>query len=280
MKIIVSIKQVPDSSNVVMDPETGTMKREGVEAVVNPDDLSAVEAALRIKDEYPDVTVTAVTMGPPKAEDALREVFSMGVDEGVLLSDRRFGGADTWATSYTLASCIRKLGGADLYICGERATDGETGQVGPELSAHLHIPLATYIRSITEVGADYIRMIRVADDGIEKLRSPFPILITVGREIGAPRVGTIRSKLNAKKKPITVWNADDLDVEKEKIGLSGSPTKVVKVFTPKISRTCEMIEVTEKNLEYAKGKFIDFLEKKELLNSYGNNIENGSVEGA
>lgn len=272
MKIIVSVKQVPDSSNVVMDPETGTMKRDGVGTVVNPDDLSAVEAALLIKDSRPDVTVTAITMGPPAAEQALRDVIAMGVDEGVLLTDRRFGGADTWATSYTLASCIRKLGGADLIICGERATDGETGQVGPEMSAHLHIPLATYISSIIEAGDDHIRMIRMADDGKETLISPYPILITVGREIGAPRLGTVRSKLSAKKKEITVWGADDLDVEKEKIGLAGSPTKVVKIFTPKISRHCEMIEVNEDNLDLAKERFIQFLKEKgitDILSCYG-----------
>lgn len=276
MKIIVSIKQVPDSSNVVMDPETGTMKREGVSAVVNPDDLSAVEAALQIKDKRDDVTVTAITMGPPAAETALREVLAMGVDEAVLLTDRKFGGADTWATSYTLASCIRKLGGADLIICGERATDGETGQVGPEMSAHLHIPLATYISSIVDVEDDYIRMIRSADDGKETLRSPYPILITVGREIGAPRLGSIRAKLAAKRKEITVWTAADLDVEPEKIGLAGSPTKVVKIFTPKISRQCDMFEVRPDNLEQAKQKFIQFLEDKEIADSLAKLIDEGS----
>lgn len=278
MKIIVSIKQVPDNSNVVIDPESGTMNRNSVGTVVNPYDLCAVEAALQIKDSRSDVTVTAITMGPPAAEQALRDVFAMGVDEGVLLTDHKFGGADTWATSYTLASCIRKLGGADLIICGERATDGETGQVGPELSAHLHIPLATYIGSILETENDHIRMIRIADDGKETLRSPYPILITVGREIGTPRLGTVRSKLSAKKKEITVWSADDLDVESDKIGLRGSPTKVVKVFTPKTSHKCDLIEVREENLEDVKQKFIDFLKAKEITDLLWGSIDEGRKE--
>lgn len=248
-----------------MDPETGTMKRDGVGTVTNPDDLYALEAALQIKDTHPDSIITVITMGPPAAEQVLREALAMGADEAVLLTDRRFGGADTWATSFTLAKCIEKLEGADLIICGERATDGETGQVGPEISAHLHISLATSISSIIETSDEYIRIVRTADDGKETLRSRYPLLITVGREIGVPRLGTVRSKLNAKRKAITVWTADDLELESDKIGLTGSPTKVVKIFSPKISRHCELIEVSEENSDLVKNSFIKFLEEKEIM---------------
>lgn len=231
MHIIVCIKQVPDTSNVKIDPVTNTLVREGVAAVVNPFDLYAIEEGLRLKEKLGG-KVTAVTMGPPQADNALRDAIAMGVDAGILVSDRAFAGSDTWATSYTLALALKKIGDYGVILCGKQASDGDTAQVGPGLAAHLDLPQITYVRKIEEISAEQVVAQRLLEEGSEVIRAPLPCLLTVVKEINEPRLPSLRGKLAAKKALITHWKADDLQGEKAFLGLNGSPTKVVKIFTP------------------------------------------------
>ncbi len=231
MHIVVCIKQVPDAKNVRIDPETCTLVRQGVESIVNPHDWYAVEAALRFRDDFGG-KVTALTMGPPQAEEALREVLALGVDEAVLLSDRDFAGADTWATSLTLARAINKLGPVDLVVCGKQAIDGDTAQVGPGVAAHLDQPYTTYARRLELVDGNRLRAERVTDKGYEVVQMSLPAVVTVLREIGDPRMPGLRHKMRAKKQEITVMGAKDLGLNPEEVGLRGSFTQVVKVFSP------------------------------------------------
>lgn len=264
MHILVPIKQVPETSNVKMDPETGTMLRTAVEGIINPLDLYAIEAALRLK-EARGGTVTVISMGPPKAETSLRDALAMGCDQAVLLSDRKFGGSDTWATAYTLSLAIEKLAPFDLVICGERATDGETGQVGPGIAASLDLPLVTYVSQVVEAGDDFMRLERMIEGGREQVWSPLPLVLTVLKDVGNPRLGTVRSKLAARKAEIPVWGPDDVGTKEEWIGLKGSPTRVVKIYSPKLARKGEVIVVkTEEDLEKAAAAFIQFLKDREL----------------
>lgn len=264
MHIVVPIKQVPETSNVKMDPETGTMLRTAVEGIINPLDLYAIEAALRLK-EARGGTVTVISMGPPKAETSLRDALAMGCDQAVLLSDRKFGGSDTWATAYTLSLAIEKLAPFDLVICGERATDGETGQVGPGIAASLDLPLVTYVSQVVEAGDDFMRLERMIEGGREQVWSPLPLVLTVLKDVGNPRLGTVRSKLAARKAEIPIWGPDDVGTKEEWIGLKGSPTRVVKIYSPKLARKGEVIVVkTEEDLEKAAAAFIQFLKDREL----------------
>jgi electron transfer flavoprotein beta subunit len=264
MHIVVPIKQVPETSNVKMDPETGTMLRSAVEGIINPLDLFAIEAALRLR-EAKGGTVTTISMGPPKAELALRDALAMGCDHAVLLSDRRFGGSDTWATAYTLALAIQKLAPFDLIICGERATDGETGQVGPGIAAYLDLPLATYVSQVIEAGDDFLRVERMVEGGREQVWSPLPMVLAVLKEVGIPRLGTIRSKLQARKAVIPTWGPAEIGCKEEWIGLKGSPTRVVKIYSPNLARKGELI-VVEKPEDFDKAAvaFIQFLKDREL----------------
>jgi len=231
MHIIVCIKQVPDTTDVKIDPKTNTLMREGVTSIVNPFDMYAVEESLRLKEKHGG-TVTALTMGPPQAETALREVISMGVDKGILLSDRAFAGSDTWATSYTLALAIRKIGDFSVIICGKQASDGDTAQVGPGIATHLDLPQITYVRKIEEMDDKHIVAQRLLEEGHEYVDSSLPCVLTVVKEINEPRLASLKGKMNAKKAVIVKWTAQDLGAESSKIGLEGSPTKVVKIFTP------------------------------------------------
>lgn len=243
MKIAVCIKQVPDTKDIKLDPETNTLKREGVESILNPFDMYAVEAALRIKDDRGG-TVTAITMGPPQAEEVLREVVSYGVDYVALLSDRAFAGADTWATSYTLSLLVKKLGGFDLIVCGKQAIDGDTAQVGPGLAHQLDLPYVAFVRKITEVDPADGKMIveRMMDDGSDLVTMPLPGLITVVKEVNEPRVPSLKGKMRAKKIEIPIYTASDLDADTNLIGLTGSPTQVMKVFAPKPRGDRTMLE--------------------------------------
>ncbi len=193
MRIIVPIKQVPETSAVKMDEATGTMIREGVEAIVNPLDLYAIELALGLREQHGG-EVTVVSMGPPKADRAIREAIAMGCDRGVLISDKAFAGSDTWATSYALAGAIRKLGAFDLVICGERATDGDTGQVGPGIASFLDLPVATYVGKVESVAQGSIRVHRLVEDGHEVLEVDLPAVLTVVKEVADPRLPTLRGK--------------------------------------------------------------------------------------
>lgn len=240
MHVVVCIKQVPDAKNVRIDPETCTLVREGVESIVNPHDWYAVEAALRFRDEYGG-KVTALTMGPPQAEEALRETVALGVDEAVLLSDRAFAGADTWATSLTLARAVEKLGPVDLVICGKQAIDGDTAQVGPGLAAHLDQPYTTYARRLELQDGGQLRAERVTDFGYEVVQMSLPAVVTVVREIGDPRMPGLKHKMRARKLEIPVLGAADLNLDPEEVGLQGSFTQVVRVFSPPPRCDREMI---------------------------------------
>ena len=249
MNIIVCIKQVPETTEVRINPETNTLMREGVKAIINPFDMYAIEEGVRLK-EKTGGKVTVLTMGPPQAETALKEAISLGADEAVLLSDRAFAGSDTWATSYTLAAGIRKLKDYDLIICGKQASDGDTAQVGPGIATHLDIPQVTYVKKIEEVKDKVIKVERMTEEGYEIIESRLPLLITVVKEINTPRVPSLRGLMRSKQAKITVFGVKDLEVDLANLGLCGSPTQVAKIFTPparpegeKIGGTAEEIAV-------------------------------------
>ncbi|RJQ21748.1 MAG: electron transfer flavoprotein subunit beta/FixA family protein [Nitrospiraceae bacterium] len=240
MNIIVCIKQVPDTAEIKINPETNTLMREGVPSIINPFDLHALEAGLQIK-ETAGGKVTVLTMGPPQAESALRDAISMGADEAVLLSDRAFAGSDTWATSYTLAGAIRELG-ADIILCGKQAIDGDTAQVGPETAEFLGIPHISYIRKIEEVRDDYIKVQRLMDEGYDVVESSLPVLLTVVKELNRPRMPSLKGKMAAKKAGVRKMGKDDIHADENCIGLKGSPTQVKNIFAPQLKAERKMIE--------------------------------------
>jgi len=231
MQIIVFIKQVPNTTQVRINPETNTLIREGVESIINPFDMYAIEEGIRLKEKFGG-KVIVVSMGPPQAECALREAISMGCDEALLASDRMFAGSDTWATSYVLSRCARKIADFDIIICGKQASDGDTAQVGPGISTHLDIPQATYVKKVEEIKDKTARVERMTEEGFEIIETPLPCLLTVVKEINEPRLPSLKGKMKAKKAKITKWTAEDLGCDFDKIGLDGSPTRVVKIFTP------------------------------------------------
>lgn len=266
MRILVPLKYVPDTDEIRIDETTGTMVRKGIPGIINPLDLYAVEEALRLKEKHGG-QIVVLSMGPSTAEEALREGLSMGVDQAVLLIDERFAGSDTWATANTLSKAVRKLGDFDLILCGERATDGETGQVGPELGAMLGIPLITYVSRIEKVcparrGTGWIRCQRLTEEGYQQVEAPLPALLTVVNEINEPRFPTFQGKLAARRAEIQRLALDDLDLTPEETGLQGSPTQVVKVFYPSLTRdTTMVVESPEKAAE----QIIAFLQKNGLV---------------
>jgi electron transfer flavoprotein beta subunit len=238
LHIVVCIKQVPDTQEVRLDPVTHTLKREGIAAIINPFDLYALEEGLRVR-ETQGGKVTVITMGPPQAEAALREALGYGADGAVLLSDRAFAGADTWATALTLAKAIEKLGQTDLIFCGKQAIDGDTAQVGPMLATILNIPYVAWARKLT-FNDGSLTVERLLDHGYDAVATNLPSLITVVKEINEPRVPSFKAKLKAKKEMIPVWGFDDLGLEAPDVGLSGSFTQVVKVFPPPSRGTPEI----------------------------------------
>ncbi len=231
MRIVVLVKEVPDTTEVTIDRETNTLVREGVPSIVNPFDMYALEEALRIREAVGEGTVTVMSMGPPQVEKSLREALALGVDEAVLLSDRAFAGSDTWSTSYTLSAGIRKLGGADVVLCGKQAIDGDTAQVGPGVAQFLDIPQVTFVKSLSIEGGR-ARAERMVEGGADVLDVPLPALFTVVKDINEPRLPSLKGKMRAKKAEITVWGAGDLDVDPAELGLDGSPTRVVRIFAP------------------------------------------------
>lgn len=240
MKIIVFIKQVPGTDNVKMDPVTGTMIRSGRDNIINPLDENALNEALRIKQQYPGTKVTAVSMGPMAAMKAVREAIAMGADGGVLLSGRCFAGSDTIATARALAGAARKIGPADLILCGERATDGETGQTGPMISCLLDISVISFVSGL-EIGESGVVATRIVEGGFERVAAPFPVLVSVVRDINQPGFPTLAGKIHARKADIPVWTNEELGIESSQLGLGGSPTRVVKVFSPKLSRDTRLV---------------------------------------
>lgn len=231
MKTVVCIKQVPDTTDVRIDPKTNTLMREGVASIINPFDMYAIEEALRVR-ERAGGSVTALSMGPPQAETALREALSMGVDEAILLSDRAFAGSDTWATSYTLSRALAKLGDIAMIFFGKQASDGDTAQVGPGVATHLDLPQITYVRKIESIAEDHVVAERLLEGGYEVVRSSLPCVLTVVKEINEPRLPSLKGKMAARKAEILRWGAADLEADPDKLGLDGSPTKVSKIFSP------------------------------------------------
>ncbi len=269
MQIVVPIKQVPETSDVHMDKETGTMIRSGSSAIVNPLDLYALETALLLKDSR-NAHISVLTMGPPSAVKALKEALAMGCDEALHLSDRAFSGSDTWATSYTLSQAIRKVNTPDLIITGERATDGDTGQVGPGIASWLDIPLLTYVSSIKEVTDSYIVIERLTEEGYQTVRCKFPAVISVVKEIAEPRLPTLKGKKRAMATTIPLWDAKDIEADPAFLGLKGSPTKVVKIETPTVSRGCKVVHAQDDaSLEKSVTSLLDFLEERNLLTGGG-----------
>lgn len=231
MNIVVCIKQVPDAKNVRLDPKTNTLSREGVQSIMNPFDRHALEEGVSLKEKVGG-KVTVLSMGPPQAEEILREAIACGADEGVLVSDRAFAGADTWATSYTLAKAVETVGNADLILCGKQAIDGDTAQVGPGLASRLNLPYVTCVQKTREVSETAIQVERMMDDGYDVVQLPLPALLTVVKDINEPRVPSLKGKMRAKKAEIKVLSAADIGAEADCIGLAGSPTQVAKVFSP------------------------------------------------
>jgi electron transfer flavoprotein alpha subunit len=250
VRIIVSIKQVPDADDLRVDPVTNTLVREGVPAVINPPDLHAIEEAVRLKEKYGG-EVIVITMGPPQAEISLREAIAMGADETYLITDRAMAGADTWATSYTVFKAIKKIGDADLYIFGRRAVDGETEQVGPQTAKWLGIPIVGYVSKVENVDKEnnVLSVVRSTEFEEESIEVPLPATITVNEDINTPRQPDILSIIKSKSAKIHKLTKDDIGAEPNKIGLAGSPTKVIKVHPPPKTRNPELY--TEKNPEGA-----------------------------
>ena len=249
MRIIVCIKQVVGGTRVKLDPGTGTLVRDGAEAIVNPFDEHAVEAALCLK-EHLGGFVQVVTMGPPRAEAALRTALAMGVDEGHLVTDSILHGSDTWATSYALSRTIRAMGMPRLILCGQQAIDGDTGQVGPELAELLGVPCVTGVGRIATASRDSVRVERLMEDGRYVIDMLLPGLITVTRAINIPRVPTLKGRMRARTSVITRWTADKLGLVSGKIGLNGSPTRVLRSFvveprTPGVKVTGDVSHLVE-----------------------------------
>jgi electron transfer flavoprotein beta subunit len=265
MKIIIPVKQVPETRSVKMDEKTGRVIREGVESIINPLDLYAVETALQIQEQTGGETI-AISMGPAKAVEAIKEALSMGIDRGILISDRAFGGSDTRASSHILSEAVKKLAGADLIICGERATDGDTGQVGPGMAAWLNLPVLSYVNKLVTVTDSSCTVHRLTEEGEEVSSCNFPLLITVVKEVSNPRLPTLRGKKRAKQMEIPVWSNKELHLDISSIGLKGSPTRVAEIFHPEAGRLCERVSaVDDAEIRTAGERFISFLQKRNLI---------------
>lgn len=261
MKIIVCAKQVPDTNEVKIDPIKGTLIREGVPSILNPDDANAIEAALTLKDQDPDTYITVITMGPPQAKDMLRECLAMGVDDAILISDRAFAGSDTWATSNTLAGAIRKISEYDIIFAGRQAIDGDTAQVGPQLSERLGLPQVTYAKKI-ERQENKLIVERKLEEGYEVIEIPMPCLITTVKELNSPRYMNIGRIVEACNKEIVTWGLKDIGLSAMEVGLNASPTQVFRSFTPEPKGKGVMLEGNHK--EAAK-QLVDILKVKHLI---------------
>lgn len=261
MEIIVCVKQVPDTTEVKIDPETNTLIRQGVPSIVNPFDKNALEEGLKLKEKHGG-RVTVISMGPPQAKDALKECIAMGADEAILLSDRAFGGADTLATSNTLAAGIKKLGNYDVIICGKQAIDGDTAQVGPEIAEHLNIAQVTYVSKL-EITGGVVKVEREHEEGYEVIETKLPVLLSVVKSINEPRYPSIKNTMKANRKEIPVWTAADIEVDLEKIGLKGSPTQVRRIFTPQQRVQGEIIQ--EDNARDAVNRLLTKLNQAKII---------------
>ena len=243
MKIIVCIKQVPDTTEIKIDPVTGTLIREGVPSIMNPDDKGGLELALRLKDEF-GAHITVITMGPPQAEAILREAYAMGADRAILLTDRKFAGADTLATSHALSGALRTLE-YDLIIAGRQAIDGDTAQVGPQIAEHLDLPQVSYVEEVQYKAGDlFLRVRKQTEEGYQILRVALPCMLTVLASANKARYMRVRGIVEAYGREMEIWSADKIDVEESKLGLKGSPTWVNKAFTRGVKPAGTVHEVT------------------------------------
>lgn len=261
LKIAVFLKQVPDTDEVRMDEKTGTLIREGVGTVINPLDQNALELALALRSERGG-SVTVLSMGPAQAEIALREALALGADEAVLVCDRAFAGSDTWATARTLSAAARTTGPFDLILAGAKATDGETGQVGPEAAAMMGLPFLSNVCRL-EAGGDALVATRSVEEGTERARLPFPCLLTVVHEINEPSMPTLAGKMKARRATVRVLSAADLGLDPAECGLSGSPTRVVRIAFPKVTRCGERYAGSE--LDRGIARVVEKLEAMGLL---------------
>ncbi|WP_417028979.1 electron transfer flavoprotein subunit beta/FixA family protein [Cloacibacillus evryensis] len=268
MQIAVLVKQVPAVDTVKIDENTGTMIRDGVEAELNPLDLHAVEAAVRIKESRPGVEITAVTMGPQAAQKAVKYAIAMGCDRGLLLSDRKFGGADTLATARTLSRALLKAGPFALLFAGERATDGETGQVGPACAELMGIGVLSYVSAVEELTDEKIRVVRAVEGGHETVESPLPAMVIPVKEMNIPRLCTLGGKLRAKEAEVPLETADGLSMDAAETGLTGSATQVVNVTYPKVTRQGRKVIASE-DLGAAINEIMTLLEEKNCLEETG-----------
>ncbi len=231
MKIIVMIKQVPDTTEVKLDQRTGTLIREGVPSIINPEDKNALEEALRLK-ESKGAEVIVVSMGPPQAEDALREALAMGADKAILLTDKAFAGADTWATATTVGIALKTIGDFDLVLAGRQAIDGDTAQVGPQVAEYLQIPQITYVREFV-LDDGKVRARRAVEDGFEEIEAELPALLTIIKEANTPRFPHAAAIMTAyREQEVTFWGAEEIGADPETVGLKGSPTQVKRSFSP------------------------------------------------
>lgn len=246
MKILVCVKQVPDTTEVKIDKEKGTLIREGVPSILNPDDANALEEALKIKDKYKDVTVTVLSMGPPQADYMLRECLAMGADDAYLLSDRAFGGSDTWATSNTIVAGINKIGNFDIIFAGRQAIDGDTAQVGPQIAEKLSVSQVTYVQNL-KIQGNVVEVQRQLEDGYEIIEVNMPVLLTAVKELNEPRYMAVDKIFDAYKKEIKILSFNDINIDSSQVGLKASPTKVFKSFTPEPKGKGVMLEGTSKN---------------------------------
>lgn len=240
MEILVCIKQVPGTSKVEVDEKTGVLKRDGIDSKMNPYDLYALETALKIKEEVGG-KVTVISMGPPQAKSVIKEAYMMGADEGVLLSDRKFAGADVLATSYTISQGIKKSGNFDLILCGKQTTDGDTAQVGPEMAEYLNIPHVANVRKLIEVKEKSVVIEMDMPNTLEIADVKFPCLLTVEKDIFEPRLPSYKKKIETKDREIRVYGLNDFEDKNENMyGLNGSPTQVERIFPPAVNSDKEM----------------------------------------
>ncbi|MFA6931296.1 MAG: electron transfer flavoprotein subunit beta/FixA family protein [Lentisphaeria bacterium] len=265
MNILVLIKQVPESQAIRMDETTGTLIREASSSVINPLDLHALECALQLRNQSAENRLDCLSMGPPAAAAVLKEAVAMGADHGILLSDRAFAGSDTWCTARTLAAGIEQLGSYDLILCGERATDGETGQTGPALAALLDLPVVTFASSIQAVSGGW-QIRRLLEDGYESVAVTGSVLVCVLKEASVPRLPTLQGKRKARQAEIRVINAEDLALPLEDTGLKASPTRVTTIFKPSHFKQCERISAQDPaGADFATERILALLQGKGVL---------------
>jgi len=261
MEIVVCIKQVPDTTDVKIDPETGTLIRDGVPSIVNPFDEYAVEAALQLKEDLGG-KVTVITMGPPQATEALKKCIAMGADDGILVSDRAFAGSDTWSTSYTLAKAMEKMGAYDLILCGKQAIDGDTAQVGPGIAEHLSISQVTYVQKILKCSESHILVERGIEGGYEVIEAPLPAVLTIDKSANEPRIPSMMGTMKALRREFPTMTCDDLDLEEGVYGMDGSPTRVKKTFTPEPRKGGRMLSG---EMDEALRQLVDILREEKIV---------------